>query len=278
MNISFSSETIGIMALVASVCTLLPLIYLGYFRAKTGAKLSSFFIGIGFSVLFSFFGEYLINIILLIGLGLGKFVNVSTHPVYAAVYYSITAGLMAELGSFVALKYCMKSRPGKENAFAFGLGKGGFECIIYGGIVYITNIVLALFVNSFGADGYLKRLGVPETELVSQRNSIAELAAIPTEAHLLDGSQRILALCLQTALAILVYMAVTYKPYFKFFPIAIALHILGYLPLYLKEVKLVTNTALIMTLTLVYTFAVLVFAYRLYHANAENSPNKKAAI
>lgn len=267
---SFSSETIGIMVLVATVCTLLPLIYLGYFKAKTGAKLSSFFIGIGFSVLFSFFGEYLINMTLLVTLGLGKIVTPATHPVYTALYYSVTAGVMAGLGSYVALKYAMKSRPGKENAFAFGLGKGGFECIIYGGIVYITNIILALFVNAFGVDNYLQRLGIPEAEFASQRSSIEALASIPPEAHLLDGSQRVLALCLQTALAILVYMAVTYKPYFKFFPIAIVLHIIGYLPLYLKEVGLLNNTALIMTLTLLYTFAIVVFAYRLYH-EAEKS-------
>ena len=251
MDIRFSSESIGIMVFVAAVCTLLPLIYLGYFKAKTGAKLSSFFIGIGFSVLFSFLGEYLINIILLVSLGLGRIIHPAVHPVYAAVYYSVTAGIMAELGSYVALRYCMKSRQGKENAFAFGLGKGGFECIIYGGIVYITNIILALFVNAFGADNYLQRLGIPEAELAAQRSSIAELAAIPKELHLLDGSTRILALVMQTALAILVYIAVTYKPYFKFFPIAIVLHIIGYLPMYLKEVKLLNSTALIMTLTII---------------------------
>lgn len=268
MNIHFSSESIGIMVFVAAVCTLLPLIYLGYFKAKTGAKLSSFFIGIGFSVLFSFLGEYLVNIILLISLGLGKIIHPSIHPVYAAIYYSITAGVMAELGSYIALRYCMKSRPGKENAFAFGLGKGGFECIIYGGIVYITNIILALFVNAFGVDNYLQRLGIPETELATQRDSIASLANIPKELHLLDGSTRVLALIMQAALAILVYMAVTYKPYFKFFPIAIVLHIIGYLPMYLKEVKLLNNTTLIMSITIIYTFLIAAFAYRLYHNQA----------
>ncbi|MCH5252583.1 MAG: YhfC family intramembrane metalloprotease [Lachnospiraceae bacterium] len=265
MDIHFSGNTMSIMIFIAVTCTLLPLIYLGYFRAKTHASFSSFFIGIGFSVLFSFIGESLFNTIVLFGLGLGNFLRPDIHPVYTAIYFAIVSGTLAQTGSFIALKYCMKKRPGRENALVFGLGKGGFECIIYGGVVYITNIILALMVNAFGADGYLTKLGVPEGELAVRRESIATLASLPTDTMLLDGSERVLALLLHASLVIFVYMAMTHASLHKLFPIAIGLHIIGYLPVYLSQTGIVTNHTLIMVILLFYSFGISVTAYRLYH-------------
>lgn len=267
MDIHFSSNTISIMILIAATCTLLPLIYLGYFKAKNGAKLSSFFIGIGFSILFSFIGEAVFNALILFGFGLASFLRRDIHPVYTALYYSVVSGILAQTGSYIALKYCMKKNPGKENAFVFGLGKGGFECIIYGGVVYITNIILALMVNAFGADGYLTKLGIPETELATRRENIASLASLSTDTMLLDGSERLLALLLHTALAIFVYLAVSHSSrYSSLFPAAILLHIIGYIPVYLSQTGILTNSTLTIVLLLLYSFIVLVAAYRLYHA------------
>lgn len=50
----FSSQSLVSMIVIALICTAVPFIFLGYYRAKTGAKLSSFFIGMAFYVLFAF--------------------------------------------------------------------------------------------------------------------------------------------------------------------------------------------------------------------------------
>ncbi len=50
----------------------------------------------------------------------------------------------------------MKKRPGKENALIFGVGMGGFESILNGATVYITNIIAALLINSIGSTEYFK--------------------------------------------------------------------------------------------------------------------------
>ena len=49
-----------------------------------------------------------------------------------------------------------KNVRGKENALIFGVGMGGFESILNGATVYITNIIAALLINSIGSTEYFK--------------------------------------------------------------------------------------------------------------------------
>lgn len=264
-SIVFSSDAVNAMIAVAAVCTLFPLIFLAYYKTKNReVKISSFFLGILFTLLFSFIGETIINMIFLVGFNLQ--VLLVDHPVYTAIYYSVVTGTMAQVGTYVALKYAMKNKTGKKNAFLFGIGKGGFECIIYGGIVYITNIMLAVMVNNFGIDDYLSKMEIGSEEMIAQMNAIASLASVPASYHLMDGTLRIASLLLYVGLTILVYIAVTYKPYAHFFPVAIVLHIVGSVPVYLYQTKVLTNPTWILGATGALVFIILIFAYRMYHS------------
>ncbi len=78
----FSSQSLASMIIVALVCTALPFICLGYFRAKTGAKMSSFFVGMVFYVLFAFVAEEILNAVLFNFFSLKDVLNRSTHPVW----------------------------------------------------------------------------------------------------------------------------------------------------------------------------------------------------
>lgn len=258
----FAGDTIRAMILAAAVCSLFPLVFLGYYRAKTKVKLTTFFIGMGCYFVFSYFGGSIVNLIFLSILRLG--IILADHPVYLSIYYSLSAGICGVLGLFIGLKYAMKNRPGKQNAFLFGLGAGGLECILYGGIVNITALVLALLVNSFGIDGYLTRMQIPAQDFETQKQLIEARAAIAPAAIYSDAMLQFLSMCLQAALAVLIYNAISRKEYRKLLPAAAVIHIIGYLPIYLSQADILTNDTITIAIMTIYIFIVVLFAYRLY--------------
>lgn len=265
-NIVFSSSSIQGIIFSTFLTILVPICYLWYYKKKTGAKVSSFFVGITFSLLFSFIGTSLLNTIVLSVLGAGTFLNAHVHPIYSSLYASFSAGLMAAIGSYVGLKYAMKTRTGINNAVVFGVGKGGLECILNGGTIYITNLIAALLINSIGSEEYFKKLGLQGEELAETKALFAEQAAIPAFSYIMDATYLLIALCLHVALAIFIEQAIRNIKARYFFPLAIGLHILGYIPMYISKQSGFQNSMLILSISVVYTFVVCISSYRLYRS------------
>ncbi len=260
----FSGAALSSMIVVALFCTAVPFIFLGYFRAKTGAKLSSFFIGMGFYVLFAFVAEGILNALLFNLFSFKDVLNRSTHPVWYALYGAVAAGVFEEMGKYFGLRYFMKDRPGKANALMFGIGHGGFETIAYGSSLFMGNIILALMVNSLGMEEYLAKLDLKGEALTDYRNAIGELIAIPPAENVAAGSERLLALIFQTALTILIFLAIQNIRKRFLLPAAILLHVAGYLPTYLTQVGVIRNMALSLCLTGAVVFLTAAYAYREY--------------
>lgn len=262
---TFSGQSISSMIIVALVCTAVPFIFLGYYRAKTGAKLSSFFIGMAFYVLFAFVAEGIINFLVFNIFSMKDFFTRSAHPVWYAIYGAVMAGVFEEIGKYAGLRICMKNRPGKQNAFLFGVGHGGFETIAYGSSLIMGNIVLAFMINSIGINEYLTKLGITGAELETQRQLIQNLIAIPPIENWAAGTERILSLFFQASLTVLIYIAIQDKKRKFLFPAAIILHIIGYLPTCLTQVGVINSLALNLCLTGVIVVLTVSYAYRAFH-------------
>lgn len=264
VNIVFPASFIQANIFSALLCILLPLLFLWYYKRKTGVKTGSFFIGAAFCLLFAFIVPSLLNILILSGLRLGHFFSAANHPVYSAIYGACSIGLTSTIGSYVGLKYAMKKRSGKENAMVFGVGMGGFESIFNGSTIYITNLIAALLVNSVGSAEYFKKLGLTGTELEKNQKLFAELAATPASDFLMDATYMILSLIMYTAITLLIYYAISKKETWLL-PVSIVLHILGYVPMYLRNIELFENSAVLFVSASVYTLAIALFAYPMYH-------------
>ena len=275
-TIIFSGSTIQSWIFAIFLCVVAPLCFLWYFKKKTGAKVSSFLAGIAFSLLFSFIGGVFLNIIVLRIFGLGFFLASADHPVYAALYGAASAGLMAFVGSYVGLKYAMKNRQGQDNAFLFGLGKGGFECFMNGATIYITNLIAAIFINSLGSEEYFKKLSLGAEELAQARSSFTELAAIPGYTYIIHATYLLLILCIHVATTLMIFQCALSKQsqpsdtskkaeYTYYIPLAFVLQILGYVPFYLTNIPALQNSLILLSIDFVYTFAVALLGYRLYH-------------
>ncbi len=264
VNIVFPASFIQANIFSALLCILLPLLFLWYYKRKTGVKIGSFFIGAAFCLLFSFIVPSILNILILSGLRLGHFFSAANHPLYSAVYGACSLGLTSTIGSYVGLKYAMKSRPGKENALVFGVGMGGFESIFNGSTIYITNLIAAILVNSVGSAEYFKKLGLTGTELTKNQKLFSELAATPASDFFMDATYLILSLILYAAITLLIYYAISKKEIWLL-PVSIVLHILGYVPIYLRNIELFENSVILFVIATLYTFAIALFAYQIYH-------------
>lgn len=266
----FSSESVTGMVIVALICTTVPFIFLGYYKSKKKVKISSFFIGMAVYFLFALIGEGLFNIIIFRGFSLSGFLNRVDHPVYYALYGAIVAGVFEETGKYVGLKKWMNSCPGKENAFLFGVGHGSFEAVAYGSSLFMGNIIIAVMVNSFGIDGYFEKLGITGETAAQQREIIHQLMAISPAENAAAGIERILALVFQASLTIFVFLSLNHEKLKYLFPIAVVLHIIGYLPTYLTQVGVLGQPLI----SLILSGAVVVFtafyANRMFHTVKES--------
>lgn len=261
----FSRESVTSMIIVALLCTMIPFIFLAYYKSRTKAHISSFFIGMALYVAFAFIAEGLFHMLVFQGLSLSTILDRSSHPVYYAIYGAAVAGIFEEAGKYIGLKTCMKSHPGKQNAFLFGVGHGSFEAIAYGSSLFMGNIIIAFMVNSFGIDGYFEKLGTAGSDIAAQKQAIYDLMAISPIENVAAGTERMLALIFQASLTIFIFLAIHHSKLKSLFPIAILLHIIGYLPTYLAQVGILKNMMLSLGLTGVIIVFTASYAYRMYH-------------
>ncbi len=262
-NITFSPGFIRANIFSALLCILLPILFLWYYKKKTGVKLGSFFIGAAFCLLFTYIAPVFLNLVIY-SLGLTKFLNASVHPVYSAIYGACSFGICSTVGCLIAIKYAMKKRPGKENALVFGVGMGTLESVLNGTTVYVTNLFAAILINSIGSAEYFKKIGLTGKDLSEHQQLFAEQAATPASAFLIDATYLVLSLVLYAVIAILVFRAVERKDS-RLAITAVILHILGYLPLYLQSIPRFQNSMLLLCAATVYTFIVALLGWQTYH-------------
>ncbi|WP_026835379.1 YhfC family glutamic-type intramembrane protease [Eubacterium xylanophilum] len=238
---TFERSTISSMVIIALFCVAVPFILLAVMKTKLGGKVSSFFVGMGFYILFAMFASALVNMILFHVPGLSSLLEKGAdqtpiHPVFYGIYGAIIAGIVEELGKLFCFKTLDKiKRPGKQNALFAAFGHGAFETVAYGSSLLMGNVVLATMVNSIGLEEYLKKLGHSGAKLAAEKNVVLDLAKMPVSEHFITGSFFLITLFLQAALGVLVYVSYKNVQRRHYLFIAMGLHILGYLPNYLTS-------------------------------------------
>ena len=139
-----SGAAITAMVVVAVVTILLPVILVIVGKVKLGAKLSSFFIGCGVFFVMTLVLEQILHAVVLTITGTKLTDNIWLY----ALYGGCAAAVFEETGRWFAMKHFLKKNLDFPNAVMYGIGHGGFEAIVVGGITYIGNIVSALSINS----------------------------------------------------------------------------------------------------------------------------------
>lgn len=197
-------QTISNVAIVGSIFSIIlsigfPIVLMIICRKKFKARISSFFIGAATFVLFAMVLEQISHMGVLVGLGLNAKSNKWLYYIYAAS----AAAVFEETGRIIAMKYFMKKRCDFPNAFMYGIGHGGIEAIIIGGISSINNLVSMLMINSGMMQASLSGLSDEVRNKTITR--LSALWTTPKTLFFASGIERVSAIILHIGLSLLIY-------------------------------------------------------------------------
>ena len=166
-------NTISGLAIAGVICSVvlsmgIPIALFIAGRVKLKARISSFFIGAGTYLLFAMLLKQLLHVLVIQFCGL----NAQSRPWLYYVYAALAAAVFEETGRLIAMKFWMKKWLDFPNALMYGIGHGGVEAILLGGLSGISNLVSMLMINSGAMQNTLTALA---KEGITSRAEISEL-------------------------------------------------------------------------------------------------------
>lgn len=159
-----------------------------------------------------------------------------SNPWLYATYGAFAAGIFEEVGRFVGYKFFLKGQTERKDGLAYGIGHGGIEAVLVGGLAAIQNLSLSMLVNkgiletSLGAS-------VPKATVLQIKNSLINT---PYYSFLLGGFERVFALSIQILLSLVVLYGIKEKKYI-FILYAILIHAAVDFPAALFQKGMFTN-------------------------------------
>ena len=206
-DIKMELNTISGLAIAGVICSVVlsmgvPIALFIAGRVKLKARISSFFIGAGTYLLFAMLLEQLLHVLVIQFCGL----NAQSRPWLYYVYAALAAAVFEETGRLIAMKFWMKKWLDFPNALMYGIGHGGVEAILLGGLSGISNLVSMLMINSGAMQNTLAALPAE-----SANQTVSQLSALwttPAPLFFVSGIERISAIILHIGLSLLIYRAV----------------------------------------------------------------------
>ena len=145
-----SGLSIGCIGISLVICLTIPVFAAYYMKRQQGATLRSFLVGMMSFIFFALIAEQMLHVVVL-----SVFQDYMTDPEHLlvyAIYGGLAAAVFEETGRFIAMKYLMRNRLYKKEALMYGLGHGGVEAILIGGIGSFSNLATAISINSGALD------------------------------------------------------------------------------------------------------------------------------
>lgn len=246
----FASSTIVSLFVGGLLALIIPLAAAVIFKLKNRETwLPSVFIGAGTLLLFALILEQLLHAVML--------PIVKDNAFLYSVYGAFAAGIFEETGRFAAYKTLMRKHYTTKNAVYMGIGHGGFEAMVIGGISFISYAVVALVVNAVGVEQFIQMSTAGNAELAEmlepQLDSIAAMGVVSVVQALYE---RIVAMTFHVCMSVVVYKAVTQKGKIWLYPTAIALHAALDFFAALYQVKVIDSIAVLYVIFTIFAAAV----------------------
>ncbi|MHC1771804.1 MAG: YhfC family intramembrane metalloprotease [Flexilinea sp.] len=222
MNDTVPALSIIFMAISALIGFAIPVVLFLVFRKKYKADVVPFFIGCAVFIVFALlFESFIHRLIFATDTGKAILNNIWLYGIYGG----LMSGLFEETGRYTAFKTVLRRKRGNNgNALMYGAGHGGFEAAYILGTSMISNIVMAVTLNSGMTDKLTA--GVTDPAVLQRINATiaALVGAAPTD-FLVGAAERFSAVALHISLSVLVWFAVKNGGrHFWLYPLAITLH------------------------------------------------------
>ena len=241
------TSSIAAMAVSMGIAILLPVILLVWLYRKEKISLKVAGLGAGIFFVFVLVLEGLLNF------SVFKLVpGFFEDPFVYAIYGGLIAGIFEECGRYIAFRWMLKERREWKDGIAYGLGHGGFESIVVGGLSFLSLIIMSVMINNGNS--------AIQGEIPEIKDLTHTLQTQPWWMNLVGGVERAMALVVHIALSLVVLFGVRNKrPVFLLY--SILLHALLNFPAGLFQ-KGVLNIWVTEGFVLLFAVASLIFLSR----------------
>lgn len=227
-----------------------------YLKKKYKASLKPFFIGmLVFFIAVQVLEAPIHNYILKINKGTSEFLL--GNPIFYMLYGGLMAGIFEETARFISFKFILKDRS-DITPISYGIGHGGIEAILIGGLSAINTISYSVIINSGKFQSLMESAGV-SSEIINQTfNQLTNTSSI---TWLMPGIERIMAMAIQISLSVLVFYAVKERKYIFFF-LAIIFHAVIDFPAALYQAGVLTNIYIVEGITLLLSIGLIILIFK----------------
>lgn len=234
-----SNLSIFFMVISLIVSIFLPIGGIIYLKKKYKVKLKVFFIGmIVFFVAVQILEAPIHSYFLSFNKGTSNFLL--NNPLAYMLYGGLMAGIFEETARLIAFKYLIKEND-NLTGIAYGLGHGGIEAMLIGGIASLNSIIYAILINKGGFQTLMEGATVSKDVIDATYNHYINSSAF---YWLAPGFERVTAIIVHISLSVLVIYAVKEKKYLYYF-LAILIHATINFPAALYQTGVITNILLL---------------------------------
>ncbi len=259
--IQIPEKAIIFMGISAALCLFTPIILAVLVKLKTKASIIPTLTGALIFIVFALVLEQIFHLIfIIIDSPVSRFIK--SYPVAYGIYGGLAAGLFEETGRWVAFAFLLKKHKNKISSIMYGIGHGGIEAMLIGGVSLLSTMLTSITINAVGIDSFLQSL--PEASRATMQATYEGLLKNPNHMYLIAYGERISAIILHISLSVLVFTAVRNRKKRYLFPLAIFLHAFVNFFAGLFQAGVLKNVYLLEILILLYSLAVAYFAYRIY--------------
>lgn len=255
-----STLSIVFMAISAVLAILVPIALIIFMGIKKRLNWKAMMFGALLFLVFVLLLERIMHILVL-GSDPTKSV-IFNNPILYMLYGGFAAGIFEETARLLGFKFLIKVRENESihTGISYGLGHGGIEAILLGGLAAVGNLVISIMLNGGALNALTATMGGQQLDVFNK--SISSLITTPSYLFLITGVERMIALALQIALSLFVFKAVTEKKW-QFFAYAILIHAGIDMPAVLFQKGIITNVFLLEGTILVLTLIVIFAAFRI---------------
>lgn len=201
-----TAASLASMSVSALSTFVLPIIILVVARRRWGCSLWSAAVGTLVFVVFALLLEGGLHALVFTALP-----NLPSKPMLYTIYAALAAGVFEELGrvcGFAVLQASDRRPDDVGRALGMGIGHGGIEAILLGGVATISNLVISVsIINAGTSEAFLAGLPDAQRDIVARQ--FESLINAPAPFYLLSIGERTIAIALHIALSVLVWMAFT---------------------------------------------------------------------
>jgi uncharacterized membrane protein YhfC len=127
---------------------------------------------------------------------------------FNAVLLGLLAGIFEETARLILFKFSLKNVKSWAEGVLVGVGHGGVEAILLGGLGFASVVSMILMRN-----GDLSTFGIPADQIELAKQQVAEFWSAPVYMAFLGLFERVFAICLHLSLSVMVLYSVVYgKP------------------------------------------------------------------